>query len=288
MTNPKMSVTDAVNWMKGHKALDKWPKQPEMIRRVEVKHDGWRIVIFRSGGVIQAVTRKGDNIWPKIGSRFPELTQIKGEWALDGELTTVGPASQVPTAIKKMDWPLTYHPFFVIRWNEEPVANNWVSQQIHLDSFYHPDGAVLPVCEADFTTVDRESLLSNARLNGMEGYVLKETPAGPWYKVKPTYECDMIVKSVFMGSGRNVGRAGALLCVFNDHDQFAVKVGGGLTDAMRKDWWDERADHIGSVITVRFQSVQKNSLQFPQFVRVREDKPADECSIQQLEGIRRA
>lgn len=93
-------------------------------------------------------------------------------------------------------------------------------------------------------------------------------------KVKKFYTCDLKVIGLEEGSGRNKNTLGALVCEYGDN---IVKVGSGFTDEQRKlIWEDEDKEIIGRVVEVKYKEktkdkkTNKESLQFPVFIRVRE------------------
>lgn len=94
-------------------------------------------------------------------------------------------------------------------------------------------------------------------------------------KVKRFYTMDLPVAAYEEGTGRLSGTLGALVVDFNGN---TVNVGSGFDDATRSQIWANREDIIGSIIEVKYKcvSIDKNthlkSLQFPIFVRIREDK----------------
>lgn len=115
--------------------------------------------------------------------------------------------------------------------------------------------------------------MQRAVAQGYEGIVLK-TAAGPyeqkksfhWCKMKPVHTVDLKVIGMVEGTGKHVGRMGALMCAYKDKP---VKVGSGFTDAEREEFWND----IPQIIEVKYQELTNaGSLRFPVFVRVREDK----------------
>lgn len=93
-------------------------------------------------------------------------------------------------------------------------------------------------------------------------------------KVKTFYNIDLEVIDVEEGSGRLQGTLGALVVDFKGN---SVNVGSGFSDNTRKQIWDNKDDIIGRIIEVKYKEISKDktgkeSLQFPVFVAVREDK----------------
>lgn len=117
---------------------------------------------------------------------------------------------------------------------------------------------------------------------GFEGIMIKDPEAKyeckrstSWLKQKPFIEVSLEVTAVEEGTGRNVGKLGALVCEGVDDDKrIVVNVGSGFTDAHRSEYWQSDTDIIGQVVEVRADAVSQNqdgtySLRFPRFLRFR-------------------
>ncbi|MEG0898318.1 MAG: hypothetical protein RSF40_01230 [Oscillospiraceae bacterium] len=94
-------------------------------------------------------------------------------------------------------------------------------------------------------------------------------------KVKRFYTMDLKVVAVEEGSGRLQGTLGALVVEYKGN---TVNVGSGYDDKTRSEIWSNRENIIGKIIEVKYKETtsDKNtgleSLQFPIFVRIRNDK----------------
>lgn len=92
-------------------------------------------------------------------------------------------------------------------------------------------------------------------------------------KVKKFYTYDLRVTGVEAGTGRNVGRLGAVVVSFKGNE---VRVGSGFSDEQRIEFWKHPEMIVNRVIEVKYKEVTKNkngteSLQFPVFMRIREE-----------------
>jgi DNA ligase-1 len=119
---------------------------------------------------------------------------------------------------------------------------------------------------------------------GYEGIMIKD-PEGKWegkrsvawLKQKPFIEVSLAVTSIEEGTGRNVGKLGALVCEGEDDGKtIVVNVGSGCTDEQRAEFWEARDSLIGQVVEVRADAATRSqdsetvwSLRFPRFLRFR-------------------
>lgn len=119
---------------------------------------------------------------------------------------------------------------------------------------------------------------------GFEGILIKD-PNGKWQgkrsvawlKQKPFIEVSLSVTAVEEGTGRNVGKLGAIVCEGTDDDKrIVVNVGSGFTDEQRTEFWEARDSLIGQVVEVRADAATRSqdsedtwSLRFPRFLRFR-------------------
>ena len=121
---------------------------------------------------------------------------------------------------------------------------------------------------------------------GQEGTILKSKD-GIWedkrsktqIKFKGELECELKVVDWEEGTGKNVGRLGALVCESSD-GVIRVNVGSGYSDEQR-DGYTKKV--IGKIITVKYNARIKDrsgveSLFLPVFIELREDKDIAQSS----------
>lgn len=94
-------------------------------------------------------------------------------------------------------------------------------------------------------------------------------------KVKRFYTMDLPIIGAEEGTGRLAGKLGALVLDFKGNE---VKVGTGFTDEQRDAYWQNREEIAGVLCEVKYKEISYDkstgaeSLQFPVFVRIRDDK----------------
>jgi len=160
--------------------------------------------------------------------------------------------------------------------------------------------------EIDFDG-SKESAIEIAKLLGWEGFVVLD-PDGTYgdkavsfrgkadrpkhaVKVKPKLEADFCVRwdpergMGTWGKGKKAKGVGSVAAFLWDPGtegwRYVSKVGGGLTEANVKGFANTTLYPM--VWQVEFASwTDKGSVQFPEFIRVREDKTPKECTTEQL------
>lgn len=131
--------------------------------------------------------------------------------------------------------------------------------------------------EIEFKDYNREMVAA-----GFEGIMIKSVDgkwvgkrSTDWLKQKPFIEVSLEIVDVEEGTGRNVGRLGAVICRGTDDGrEILVNVGSGFTDRDRREYWDARGTLPGQIVEVRADAVTQNqdgtfSLRFPRFMRFR-------------------
>jgi DNA ligase-1 len=131
------------------------------------------------------------------------------------------------------------------------------------------------VGELEFKQYNKEAIDA-----GFEGIMIKDPNAlyeckrsTSWLKQKPFIEVSLTVLETEEGTGRNVGKMGALVCEgVEDGKLIKVNVGSGFTDEDRDEFWSCKVD--GQVVEVRADAITQNqdgsySLRFPRFLRFR-------------------
>ena len=128
--------------------------------------------------------------------------------------------------------------------------------------------------------------LDYAESNDMEGIIVNlDTPyefkrTKSLIKVKKFHDIDLRCIRIEQGEkGKYKNTLGAIVCRYKDGE---VKVGSGFTEEQRDDYFNNPGKIINEIVTVKYKEATKNkdgseSLQFPVFVCVRQDKALADC-----------
>jgi DNA ligase-1 len=121
-------------------------------------------------------------------------------------------------------------------------------------------------------------LMHEAVNDGYEGLVLKDKNSYyikkrsiSWLKVKLTDTLDAVVTKIIEGTGKYNNMIGALECRLENGIEF--RVGSGLTDRQRFEWYNDPNKIIGKVIEIKYQELTNDGVpRHPIFKQVRIDK----------------
>jgi hypothetical protein len=140
-----------------------------------------------------------------------------------------------------------------------------------------------PVWQAD----KRNTLWSEyVEAQDYEGLVMKDVTASYnealWYRAKQHFTMDYVCMGFTEGGGRNQGRVGAVYGGLYKNGVLVnvCSVGGGLSDAQRIEYWENRDKYVGRVFEARGWKVfAGGALRHPNFTAWRDvgDKQPEEC-----------
>lgn len=259
-----------------------WKTQKVLWR--EEKKDGYQVTIAKEKDAsIKAVGKKEwIDLWPKLQAHeeirrrveaMPRGTVVMGEMIVPG-----GFATDVPTALNGQ-LPLEIFPFAMPFMDGKNRMREFIGS-IRFD--LEVMGWSLPTINEDLP--HPEIMLTQAIGLGWEGWVLKRAHFEGWYKLKPTKEVDAVVMSWKEGVGQYDGHVGSLLVGLYDAQgvlQELADVGSGWTPDARRALVGDAC--IGKVMEVRYDKLGAGGrLVFPRFVRWRDDKPAENCKVEDI------
>jgi DNA ligase-1 len=261
---------------------------------VDVKLDGIRIQVHRSGGAILVVTRSLED----ITARLPEVVEVAGavpatSFVLDGEAIALDdegrPRPFQETASRTaMGSGVAVTPYFF------DVLH--VDGSDLLDSPGHERAAALEALVPEphrvprLVTSDAEAagrFLDDALAAGHEGVVVKNLSAAydagrrgsAWVKVKPVHTLDLVVLAIEWGSGRREGWLSNIHLGARDPESGGFVMLGktfkGMTDEMLA-WQTERFTELAvspdtirdhyvvevrpeQVVEIAFDGIQRSS-----------------------------
>jgi DNA ligase-1 len=265
---------------------------------IEVKLDGVRVItIVRCDGRVDMFSRNGKELvnFPHVVEQISAVVKKappKYDLVLDGEIMSSSFQDLMTQVHRKSDvkandailnlfdmCPLSN--FEQGSWDKSQTLRSqmvqaWVEKN-HVDL---PNVTCLANELVDLDTDEGQlrykEINAQAVAGGYEGIMIKDPEAGyeckrsvAWLKLKPFIEVSLTVVTTEEGTGKNVGKMGALVCEGTDDGKdICVNVGSGFTDEQRDDFWNCRVD--GQIVEVRADAVTQNqdgtySLRFPRF-----------------------
>jgi DNA ligase-1 len=269
---------------------------------IEVKLDGVRVVtIVYPDGRVDQFSRNGKELvnFPHIKD---QMTRVAGHYdvpmVFDGEVMSSSFQDLMKQVHRKSDVKsddAVLHLFDILGLEDFEEGKCFEPQQLRSETligWYDTNKEHLPnvqVLSRELVDLDteegrRQFKIINQRAieGGFEGIMLKDPDAfyeckrsSAWLKLKPVIEVTLGVDDVEEGTGRNVGRLGALVCSGQDDGkQITVNVGSGFSDIDRDQFWASRDLLIGQLVEVKADAVTQNqdgtySLRFPRFSRFR-------------------
>lgn len=284
-------MLDSMDGVWVHDPLKPKDWKGERVSYVEAKRDGWRVTFFMQEGenglCVFGRKQEAHLEMSHLLDWMPEyraLTKLAAGTSVDGELWAPGlPASAVVTCMKAQEG-LRFSPFAVPRVQFQPNAATMGDVRYVLKQHFGLD----PVPQLPYVGEDRAELLDAARFFDAEGVVLKAEHYAGWFKVKEEYTVDLVVTDIKPGDkyGKYKDTTGSLHGgVWREGVMTEVACCSGMDDELRRSITD--ADR-GRVFEATYQYLGAGKrLRHPNFVRWRDDKPAADCTWDQLERNKR-
>ena len=275
---------------------------------VEVKLDGVRVItiVYPSGSVNQ-YSRNGKELvnFPHIVQQFAKHAKLLREpMVFDGEVMSSSFQDLMRQVHRKSDvesGDAVLNLFDILTLADFQAGyckHTQTDRSNSLAAWYAPIREHLPnvtVLGQELVDLDTDAgqarfreINADAIAGGYEGIMIKDPAAGyetkrsvAWLKQKPYIEVSLTVVGTEEGTGKNVGRLGALIVEGTDDGKLIrTNVGSGLTDNQRIDFWGNRDNLAGNIVEVRADAVTQNqdgsySLRFPRFKGFRGFEPGE-------------
>ena len=266
---------------------------------LDFKLDGVRVIAIKLNGICTLYSRNGkqfhnfSNIEKELQNKLGEQSKQAGI-VIDGEIVSSSFQKLMRQVHRKDNVQADDTEFFVF--DTLPLAEFQAGKstktcrerhQQLLDIFGNEgmgDVIVVEKKEVDLDTDEGQKTFKEynkmALDRGLEGIMIKDVDAlyeckrsHFMLKAKPFIEVTLTVTATEEGTGRNVGKLGALICEgVDDGKSIKVNVGSGLSDEQRESFWHHKDDIIDQLVEVRADAITKNqdsideySLRFPRF-----------------------
>jgi DNA ligase 1 len=267
---------------------------------IEVKLDGVRVItVVHTDGRIDMFSRNGKELvnFPHIVEQISAVVKKdppRFDLVLDGEVMSSSFQDLMKQVHRKSD--VQSDDAILNLFDVLPLSNfeqgGWDKEQSERSDmvyYWHkkhkdalPNVAVVGHELVDLDTEEGQKrfkeINQKAIDGGYEGIMIKD-PEAPyeckrsvaWLKLKPFIEVSLSVVATEEGTGRNLGKLGALVCEgVDDGKEIKVNVGSGFSDSDRDSFWDSRNKLLGNIVEVRADAITQNqdgtySLRFPRF-----------------------
>jgi len=273
---------------------------------IEPKLDGVRVITICDveKDEVRMFSRNGKELtnFPKILQQFDEmLDQMSESMVFDGEVMsddfqTLMREIHRKGGAKTDDAILNVFDCLPLEDFKEGVCGLSITKRKQLldDYNFGPNISKVEVVKMNLSDEDGQKQFTDYNKmcidRGFEGIMVKPISgiyeckrSTLWLKVKPFIEVSLKVVDTEEGTGRNVGKLGALIVEGKDMDKFIkTNVGSGLTDTDRETFWKAKDKLIGQIVEVRADAITQNqdttnewSLRFPRFLRFRGFEPGE-------------
>jgi len=270
---------------------------------VEPKLDGVRVIVICDvdKDEVKLFSRNGKELsnFPEINKQFDDMLDQMGEsMVFDGEVMsddfqTLMREIHRKGGAKTKDAKLNLFDCLPLdefkNGGSNSVNDTILKRKEMLQSFnYGPNINLVEFVKMDLSDEDGQKQFADYNKlcidKGFEGIMVKPINgvyeckrSTLWLKVKPFIEVSLKVIDTEEGTGRNVGKLGALIVEGKDDGKFIkTNVGSGLSDSDRETYWKAKEKLIGQVVEVRADAITQNqnakdewSLRFPRFLRFR-------------------
>ena len=257
-------------------------------KRIECKLDGVRVLALCTKNTVTLFSRNGKQFenFPDIEAQLSRVKnrislETKGPFVLDGEIVGESFQALMKQAQRKDNAKtkdMNYYIFDVIPladfergfWNAQQHKRTLMLEINQAEIEAESNLRIMPGMNVDLDTAEGHDVMQrfaeDAVTQGFEGIMIKDVGApyeckrsSFWMKWKPVMTVDLNIVGFEEGTGRNLGRLGAIICEGTDNDRLIrVNVGSGLSDVNRDEYWGARDDLLGQVVEVAADAVTQN------------------------------
>lgn len=269
---------------------------------IQEKLDGFRCTAWKENGNVRLISRQGKLITGlvDIENTLKELSE--DNFVLDGELLLTErdsipsklqykATSKIVSTKDTEKHGITLNVFDELSVKEWKNKINERSYSVRYENLQKmiPENTYVKIVPNIAVTSDVSKIdkcLKHAQKMNWEGIMIRFTDSPyEWkrsdnlLKVKPFKEMDVIIRSYEEGNNSYKGMLGAFLCEIN-HPEFGnikCKVGGGYSEDERKQFWKNKDEMIGRVISIQYFEVTENSdthqksVRFPEFLELKSE-----------------
>lgn len=268
---------------------------------IEPKYDGLRTIIVVDGDKATVHSRNGKDM-PGLGPLAAAFIKAApGHYVIDGEIfadnwgQTVSLTKTYPENLTEEERQqlasLKYYAFdclpladFQTGYSNLKLLERWKLRDdiVELVQSSSPEANVVKTPYLEANSEDEISKVYGEFIKqGFEGAMIKY-PLAPykfgrtkyWLKLKPwrTYEGVIIGFASGSKGTKHENSLGAI--IVQNQDGRVVRIGGGMSDKLRKEIWESRDEKLGKILEYKGQDDPNEVavVRFPEYIRFRDDK----------------
>lgn len=268
---------------------------------ITTKIDGGRIIALKENGQVSFYTRAGQKYEGLVDLEFEMLRFMPDNTCLDGEITLLDSKGLSSKEQYKQTMKIVRQTTNPEKHGIKMLVFDWMpaDEFKKQDCHYSYQGRrqwlgeifsnhefkffeMLPTLYVGTDTSKITEILEEQVAKGEEGIMINDYHApyefkrtNSLLKVKKMQTLDLEIIDFEEGEGRLAGTLGAVLVRYKDGN--VVKVGSGFSDQLRKEIWQNRHTHLGTICEIQYFEETTNadggkSLRFPIFKDFRYDK----------------
>jgi DNA ligase-1 len=272
---------------------------------ITTKIDGGRIIALKENGQVSFFTRAGQKYEGLVDLESEMLRLMPDNTCLDGEITLLDKGTlsskeqykETMKIVRTKDKEKHGIKMLVFDWmsasdfKRQQCDLTYSLRRAYMDKMFHNTSftyfETLPMLYVGSETSRITEILEEETSKGEEGIMINIMDAmyefkrtNNLLKVKKMQTMDLEIIDFEEGEGRLAGTLGAILVRYKNGN--VVKVGSGFSDQLRKEIWQNRNSHLGTICEIQYFEETTNadggeSLRFPIFKDFRYDKTEADC-----------